>query len=357
MKRKLTETDLQPALISGLFLSAGGSGVDSMLERHDLAGQLALGLAEVDLVSLDELADDAIIITSTSVGAPGYAEPRLALRDYAEAANRLTAEIGKKPAGVICGHVPGINAWLVAATLGIPYVDAAANGRGHPTVEMGGMGLASRPDIPIIQVCSSGGQANGSPISVVAKGDILSTSGLMRQASILNGGLIAAARGPMTASFVRTNGAAGAITFQIELGHAMLSAKGAGRIQKTVDFVKGELLAAGQVVSNDVSYSAGFDVGRVVVRHGTSDITLGVYNEFMFADRDGQRVATFPDHVGSLDLHTGDPIAISRMTIGREVAIISAHRSSFPVGKGALDPAVFPKVEKALGATLLAYVQ
>ena len=356
MRRQLTSDDLQPALISGLFLSAGGSGVDSMLERHDVAGSLALGLASVNLVSLDEFHDDDVLITSTSVGAPGYADPRLALRDYAEAANRLVAEIGCKPAGVMCGHVPGLNAWLVAATLGIPYVDAAANGRGHPTVEMGGMGLASRPDIPIVQVCSSGGQVNGSPMTVVARGDILTTSSLMRQASIQNGGLVAAARGPMTASFVRANGAAGAITFQIELGHAMLAAQGPARMRATADFVKGDILVTGKVVANDVAYSAGFDVGHITVKDGMSNIVLGVFNEFMTADRDGRRIATFPDLIGSLDPLTGNPVAISQLAVGSEVAIISAHRSKFPVGKGALDPAVFPKVEKALGTALYSFL-
>jgi hypothetical protein len=42
--------------------------------------------------------------------------------------------------------------------------------------------------------------------------------------------------------------------------------------------------------------------------------------------------------------------------VGVEVAIILAHRSKFPVGKGALDPAVFPEVEDAMGVDLRAYL-
>ena len=60
-------------------------------------------------------------------------------------ARLLIEKIGRPVAGVICGHVPGFNAWLVASALGLKYVDAASNGRGHPTVKMGGMGLASQP--------------------------------------------------------------------------------------------------------------------------------------------------------------------------------------------------------------------
>jgi DUF917 family protein len=352
VNRRLTEADVRPALVSGLFLSAGGSGMASTLERHDVAGALALELGPVDLVSLDELGDDDVIITSTSVGAPGFAKPNIALRDYPEAANRLVAETGCRPAGVICGHVPGFNAWLVAAALGIPVVDAAANGRGHPTVEMGGMGLASRSDLSITQVCTSGGRA---ALSVVARGDIVSTSSIMRQASIQNGGLIASARGPLAAAFVREGGAAGAISFQIELGHAMLAAEGARRVAATADFLKGEVIT-GTIVANDVAYSAGFDVGRIIVRGGDSVITLGIYNEFMTADRDGERIATFPDLGGSLDPASGDPVAISKLAVGSPVAVVIAHRSHIPVGKGALDPAVFPKVEKAMGLDIRSFL-
>lgn len=127
---------------------------------------------------------------------------------------------------MICGHVPGFNAWLVASALGLDYIDAASNGRGHPTVKMGGMGLASRLDISITQIGCSGSNAEQNEFAVMAEGDIVRTSNAMRQAAVVNGGLIYAARGPLTAGFIKENGAAGAITFQLDLGRAMLAANG-----------------------------------------------------------------------------------------------------------------------------------
>ena len=53
---------------------------------------------------------------------------------------------------------------------------------------------------------------------------------------------------------------------------------------------------------------------------------------------------------GTLDPATGDPVSISESKAGAHVAVIIAHRARFPVGKGALDPAVFPEVEQAMGA-------
>ena len=71
---------------------------------------------------------------------------------------------------------------------------------------------------------------------------------------------------------------------------------------------------------------------------------------------DGRRVATFPDMIGTLDPQTGAPVAISELKPGSKVAVIIAHRSKFPVGKGALDPAVFPEVEEAMGLDLRSYL-
>src|SRR4029077_864709 len=166
------------------------------------------------------------------------------------AARRLIERLHTPPVGVICGHVPGFNAWLVAAALGLDYIDAASNGRGHPTVKMGGMGLASRLDLSITQIASSGSKAEKSEFAIVAEGDIVRTSNVMRQAAVINGGLIYAARGPLTAGFIRENGAAGAITFQIELGRVMCKVPGPDRIRATVDYLGGELLVTGGVTAN-----------------------------------------------------------------------------------------------------------
>jgi uncharacterized protein len=355
MARSLTAEDVESALIGGLFLSAGGSGKRSAARAHAL-GRVALDYNAVRLISLDELQPDGPVIAATAIGAPGVANPAVTPRDSIDSARRLVAMLDQKPIGVICGHVPGFNAWLVAAALGLDYVDAASNGRGHPTVKMGGMGLASRPDISIIQVASSSGGAANSPLHFVAEGDIVRTSNVMRQAAVVNGGLIYAARGPLTAGFIKENGAAGAVTFQLELGRAMLRANGTDRVRAAVEFLGGALLLQGDVSANTVTYGGGFDLGQMTVRGARGEAVLGIYNEYMTADLDGQRVATFPDMIGTLDPRTGEPVAISELPRGSQVAVIIAHRSKFPVGKGALDPAVFPEVEKAMGVDLRSYL-
>src|SRR6202795_4346098 len=186
MARMLTADDVEAGLVGGLFLSAGGSGRNAGAKNRGL-GQMALDYGGVRLVGLDELDTDATVITATAVGAPGFANWAIKPRDAINAARRLIEKLDRPPVGVICGHAPGFNAWLGAAALGLDYIDAASNGRGHPTVKMGGMGLASRLDLSITQIASSGSNAESNEFAIAAEGDIVRTSNVMRQAAVING--------------------------------------------------------------------------------------------------------------------------------------------------------------------------
>jgi DUF917 family protein len=329
---------LDAAIRGGLLLSAGGSGMASSA-RHRLLGEDALKRGTVRMVPISELDPRDSILVSTAVGAPGATGARTEPKDAVDAAELLVRSSGCQLRGVIPGHVPGLYAWTIAAALGIPLIDAATNGRAHPTQKMGGMGLASQPEVMLWQAGSA------KDLQAVVHGNLAKTSNAMRAVAVQNGGLINAVRGPFDAGFVREHGASGAITFALELGEAM-------RRGRAVDFLKGSVLVEGEVTENGVVYRDGFDVGTMRV----GDVTLGVYNEFMTAERRGERLATFPDFLGSLDPATGDPLAISELKPGRRVAIVFAPRANIPLGAGVFDRAVYPEVEAAMGVDIARYV-
>lgn len=350
MKRTLGPADLEAAILGGLVLSAGGSGRGSA-GRHRRLGEAALAYGPVVFASLDEFDEDDALLVSTAVGAPGQGKANTAPRDAVEAAHAVLAASGVDPAGVIPGHVPGLYAWVIASALGVPVADAATNGRAHPTVMMGGMGLASRPEVHLWQAGSAGGDA---PLSVLVHGDLVKTTAVMLAASVQNGGMINAVRGPFSAGFVRSNGAPGAIAFEHGLGDAMLAANGAARIGAAAEYLKGEAYA-GEVTSNDVAYRSGFDTGRVSIRTPKGMLVVGVYNELMTATLDGQRIATFPDMLASFDAASGDPVAVSELAAGMRAAIVITNSRNIPLGAGVFDPAVYPEVELAMGEDIARY--
>ncbi len=350
MKRNFGPSDLEAAILGGLVLSAGGSGRGSA-GRHQRLGEAALSYGAVAFATLDEFDDDDALLVSTAVGAPGQGKANTEPRDAVEAAHAVLAASGVDPGGVIPGHVPGLYAWVIASALGVPVADAATNGRAHPTVQMGAMGLASRPEMNIWQ---AGSAAGDTPLSVLVHGDVTRTSAVMRAAGVQNGGMINAVRGPFTVEFVRTHGAPGSITFAHGLGDAMLAAKGAARVIAAGEFLKGETFS-GEVTENGVAYRDGFDVGRVSILTTRGLLALGVYNELMTATLDGKRIATFPDMLASFDARTGEPVSVSEMKAGEAVAIVIAPRSSIPLGAGVFDPVVYPAVEKAMGEEIARY--
>src|SRR5688572_16193891 len=308
--RELNLAAIEPAIVGGLVLSAGGSG-RMAVARNLRLGETACAHGPVRLVTIDTMAHAADILIATAVGAPGGGK-HLVEPDHAVAAARMLIQAsGCSPAGVMLGHVPGMYAWLVATALGIPLVDAACNGRGHPTVKMGSLGLAARDDVSIFQCCA------GKTLRVMSEGNSTVTANIMRAAAVQNAGLVMACRGPLRSDFVRAHGALGAISHQLGLGAAMLAAApGTSRIEAAAAFLRGEVLVVGEVTNNTVTYREGFDIGQVVVRNGGPELALGVYNELMTVERNGTRLATFPDLIASLDADTGDPVAVSELVRG-----------------------------------------
>lgn len=342
--RTLGAADLQAAVLGGLVLSAGGSGLASS-ERHRKLGEAALHSGTVALRPLAALADGDAILVATAVGAPGHGGGRTEPREAVDAARALIEASGCEPKGVMPGHVPGLYAWIIAASLGIPLVDAATNGRAHPTVKMGGMGLASQPHVMLWQAgCAQG-------LRVLVHGELMKTSNVMRAAAVQNGGLINAVRGPFTAGFVRRCGAPDSVSFAAGLGAAMLSQPEAARLAAAIDYLKGSLLVEAAVRENIVRYENGFDVGTVRI----GDVILGVYNELMTAESRGRRLASFPDLLASLDPQSGAPLAVSALQPGTRVAIIAVSRRNIPLGAGVFDRAVYSEVEAAMGVDLASY--
>jgi uncharacterized protein len=343
----LTRASIDPAVLGGLLLSAGGSGRDARA-RNRRFGELACENGPLRVAQIGDLPDDDDVIVATAVGAPGGSKKLVEPLDSVRAAQALLSASGCRPAAVMPGHVPGMYAWLVAAKLGIALADVACNGRGHPTVKMGSLGLAARDDVTIFQACK------GARLSVVAEGNTTVTANLMRAAAVQNDGLVMAARGPLKVDFVRRNAALRAISYQLALGDAMLVA-GAGegaRFDAAIAFTRGRALAIGELVDNNVVYKNGFDIGQVVIRSGEGDLVLGVYNEFMTAERDGLRLATFPDLIASLDPDSGEPIAVTEMQPGSRVAVLAASKRNFPLGAGVLDASVYDEVETGMGAEI-----
>jgi uncharacterized protein len=352
--RDLDEAAVEAAVRGGSVLACGGGG---WVDHGYLVGRTAVSYGTPRLATLDEVDPDALIVTVTAIGAPGAAAWEMRPRDYVRAFQLLAAELDEPVVGTITaqnGSSTTCNGWLHSAVLGTLVLDAAGDGRAHPTGKMGSIGLTSQPDYTAVQSAAGGNREQGRYLEAVVRGPVALCANVLRTASDQSGGFIASARNPVRASYVREHAAVGAISLALELGAAMVAAepRGAnGVIDAIVERLGGRILARGPVRDKEMRYEHAFDIGSLRV----GEVELGYVNEYLTAEAGGERLATFPDVLTTLSLADGRPAAIKELADGDRVAVLHADKSQIPVGDGVRDHSVYPEVEAMLGKPLAEY--
>lgn len=354
----LNEKMAEAAVLGGAVLGGGGGG--SMQDGLEMA-RLAVRLGDVRLMSIEAMNDQDTLLTVSAVGAPAAKERYVRPTDFIKAVELFRQRFGLCPDGIItneCGGNATINGWLQSAALGIPLVDAPCNGRAHPTGVMGSMGLQQNKDYVSQQTAVGGNRAAGRYVEVAVSGSLEIAAAMVRTASVQAGGLVAVARNPVAAGYVKAYAAPGAISQCIGLGQAMLAAReqGAAMTQAAADFLEGSILLSGRVANVMLETRGGFDVGLVAVegREGKAEITF--WNEYMTVEFDGQRLATFPDLIATLDAVTGMPISTADIVPGRDIAVLYVSRKKLILGAGMKYRMLFGVAEQAVSRSIIPYV-
>jgi uncharacterized protein len=320
-------------------------------------GSTAVQYGTPRLASLDEIDPDALLATVSAIGAPAAIGWEMQPRDYVRALELLMEAVDEPIVGTVTaqnGSSTTCNGWVASAVLGTLVIDAAGDGRAHPTGKMGSFGLAANPDYETVQAVAGGNRAQDRYLEVLTRGTVRRTANVLRTAAAESGGFISAARNPLPASFVARHAAVGAISFALDLGEAILAAApngGAAVIEATAEHLSGRIIARGPVRRRELRTENAFDIGTIVV----GELELGFVNEYLTAEADGQRIATFPDVLATLSTDTGRIISIADIRPGDEVAVLHVPKANVPLGDGVREPSVYPEVEAMLGKPLAEY--
>ena len=357
MIRELTHRDAVDGIWGGSVLACGGGG---WVSHGELMAAEATRNGTPMLCSVDEIPDDAMVVTVTAIGAPGAADWEIQPRDYI---NALELVMARSPSPVVAvltaqnGASTTINGWFQSAVLGVKVLDAAGDVRAHPTGKLGGMGLTDRPGYTTVQAVAGGNRKLHGELRLVAEGSIVTTSNVLRDVSVRVGGFIAAARNPVEAAWVKKHAAIGAITYALDLGRAMRAAEASGPravIDAACATTGGTILAEGPArIATPMRTQGGFD-------HGSFDVdglTLRYLNEYMTADRGAVRLATYPDVITTMSLKTGRPATISEIKQGDELAVFHVHRKHLPLSSSTRDRTALAEVEAIMGVELIRPVE
>ena len=355
MSKLLLDEKIGEAVVFGGAVLGGGGGGDVVGGLEN--ARLAVRLGNPVLVSVDELDDEDLVITASAVGAPAAKDKLVRPVDHIRAMEMVIGQCEGKIAGIIAnenGAGSGVNGWIQAAALGLPMVDAPANGRAHPTGLMGAMGLHRVKDYLSIQSAVGGNPDLDLHLEMLARGRLTVTANLVRQAAVQAGGLVAVSRDPVSASYLRDNAAPGATAQAMRIGQTILAAreKGGQAVLKAITSeIGGQIACQGEVVKLQLETVGGYDIGLVELM-GDRSAELTFWNEFMTLDLAAHREATFPDLITLLALQTGLPVSSAELAEGDQVAVLTAPKDNLILGQGVLLPETLAEAEAAIGKSL-----
>jgi DUF917 family protein len=337
----------------GAVLGGGGGG--SPTEGIEF-GLFAVEYGHPEVIQLDALETSETVLTVSAVGAPAATESHVDPSDYVRATERLVDRLADRgePVGALMtnemGGFASVNGLVQSAVTGLPLVDAACNGRAHPTGPMGSIGLDG--ETTTLQAAVGGRPDTEYEHELVVEARLRRAAATVRRTATAAGGLVAVARNPVSAGYASDNAAVGVYDQAESIGRDVVDAEdgrvAAGRVADRLD---GEVVTVGTVESKRLETNDGFDVGEVTV----DGHRMTLWNEYMTLDHDGTRLATFPDLIATLNADTGQPVSTAAVSEGDTVAVLTASASALTLGAGMTDPELFEPVERAVGKDVTGY--
>ncbi len=322
----VTEEMLEALAIGAGILGTGGGG-NPYLGKLEALQQLRAGKS-IQVVSLDELPDDAYTTTVGGMGSPTVGVERIGRGDEClQAMQALERHMGRQFTHVIPGEIGGSNAMrpmIVAAQVGIPVIDGDGMGRAFPELQMDTFSIYGVAPTPGTLADPRGHEVIFDKIS-----DPVTLERYARVVTIQMGGAAGYAFPPMTAEEVKRTAIPGTVTLAIEMGRAVMRARAS--LSNPVDAVLtisgGERLFHGKIVDVERRLLGGFARGVLQLEGTGKDagrtLRIDFQNENLIARTGaGEVLAVVPDLICLVDEDTAEPITTEIVRYGLRVVVL-----------------------------------
>lgn len=310
-------------LTMGAAVFGGGGGGDPLLGY--LMSSQALGDDRtVALSPLDELDDEDLILPVAMVGAPTVMTEKFLSGDEG---GRLRSEIekamGRKVSAVCCAELGGINGVIPvmwAAEMDLPVVDCDLMGRAFPELQMTTAALAGVDINPVVMT-----DERANVVQFTAASPTWAEK-LVRTVVTAMGASASLCLYPMTVKQAKTATVVGSLSRAMEVGRLLLEAS-EDPITTLCESVDGYSLVEGKIIDVERQTSDGFSRGSITVEGVGSDngrlLRMEFQNENTVVLEGGKVIASVPDIITAVDVHSARPIVTELLRYGQRVSIMA----------------------------------
>ena len=322
--RYLDLEDVEHLAIGAAVLGTGGGG-DPYLGKL-MAKQAIKEKGPVQLIDVEEVADDDWVIPTAMMGAPAVLLEKLPNGGEPESCFRTVQGFLEKPAAATMSlEAGGINSTIpvyAAARLQLPLVDGDGMGRAFPEIPMVSFSLDGVPASPMICVDEKGNKVllntiDNSWVEILSRA-VTVAMGLSSMIGLY----------VMNGETVKRSAIRGTISLCIEIGKAIIEAneRKVSAVEAILKITNGFPIFEGKLVDVHRELSTGFVRGRASFEglgpNRGQVFDMDFQNENLIGYIDGQPKAMVPDLITVLDLESGTPITTETLRYGQRVIII-----------------------------------
>ena len=323
-----TVQDIRDMARGAVLLGTGGGG-DPYIGELFVTAQIKRGNFP-KVISCDEIADDAFVVSVAGIGAPTVIVEHLVseklLRRLLERSERF---YGRKIDALISAEIGGANSMFplaLSAISGLPVLDADGIGRAVPQLEMTTFSIYGAPATPALIMDDSGN------VVTVEAVDDRTAEDLCRVVTGAMGSMAFASMYPMTGEQARRVAVKRTLTQTLEIGRCIRQARdGDGDVFDALASYLGswagrtaKILFDGKItdIVHETRDSWHWGQATIQALSGPDECTIEIRNEYLVARVNGRPVAMVPDLIAILDRESGEPLTAEMLAYGQRVKVL-----------------------------------
>lgn len=314
-----------------VFLGTGGGG-DPYIGQLLLQQELQKG-NEVNIISADQLDDDALVVSVACIGAPTVLVEQLQATGVCEQLlAHMESHLGRKVDALIPAEVGGLNSVIpmaLGAQTGLPVLDADGMGRAFPHIEMATFSVYGVTACPMFIA-----NELGDTVIIQKTTDNRKAEDIARAVTGVLGAMVYSCLYPMSGADVKSKALLGSASMCLEIGRGIRTSRenypdpfeGLLKIVNQPELDRhARILFDGKIVDIVRETRDGWHFASVKMQalDGSADeFELDIQNEYLAGRLNGKTVCLVPDLLITLDRETAEPVTAENLRYGQRLKVM-----------------------------------